>query len=160
MKNKILKMFLFTIMIILMVICLTACDSKKDNKNNKENSNSNKDVAEIAENTVNSLYGEITDDLEKQVYNNKFSNYKGKHSGTDVVYFIESVLEKDIEKNKSVTIVFNNETKTSEKIDVSSSTFIQEIEVIKGKILAKHFYTIDIGYNDSTGLVNEVIINY
>ena len=101
--------------------------------------------------------------LEIQTFNTTFTVYTGRQLGTDVKNLLDKLLinyNMNRAEDRIPAVTFTDSAKSEyEKIDATSSGYTTEINNLKTSIAEKHYYTVEVGYDDN-GVVNEIIINY
>ena len=136
----------------------------------------------VYDSAVENVNTEILEATEIATFNDPISQYEGKQLGSSVKSLLSYVISnasvnKDLEERlPDVTYVDNGSgpqftlnasseysTSMGGRFTIVSDSFDTQIEAIsqlRTNISNTHYYEVEIRYDDGTGLVNEIIINY
>ena len=102
--------------------------------------------------------------LEVQTFNTQFTNYTGKQLGSSVKSLLDKLIvnysANRMSEDRIPAVTFSDSTKSEyETIEATLSDYIARVSNIKDLVAERHYYTVEVEYNNN-GVVNEVIINY
>lgn len=117
-----------------------------------------------------SVYTEEIEVSEVQMFNDAFLIYEGEQIGSQVKTMISRVINNieiysdDNERLPDISYISGNGPSVDSSLiyieSDSSDTNIDLMSELKTKISNTHYYYVEIICNESTGLVEEIIINY
>lgn len=102
-------------------------------------------------------------ELEKEKFNEQFMEYEGRQLGPEVSFFLDIILSNYFQnydvKDRLPKVIYIDKDNNSNEISSELKDYSTKISEVRDTIFDRHYYTVEIGYNND-GFVNEIIINY